>query len=78
MTIADSRISGENERRILKRDPHPHLFRPVTFRSVTARNRITLSPMCQYSGHDGLSTDWHLVHLGAPGGSGICPQAAGR
>ncbi|WP_273207162.1 NADH:flavin oxidoreductase/NADH oxidase [Marinobacter subterrani] len=68
----DSRSGGENARRILKRDPNPHLFRPVSFRSVTARNRIMLSPMCQYSGQDGLSNDWHLVYLGAraAGGAG--------
>ncbi|WP_417566504.1 NADH:flavin oxidoreductase/NADH oxidase [Marinobacter sp.] len=68
----DSRSGGENARRILKRDPNPHLFRPVTFRTVTARNRIMLSPMCQYSGEDGLSNDWHFVHLGAraAGGAG--------
>ena len=70
--VTDSRSGGENARRILKRDPNPHLFRPVTFRSVTARNRIMLSPMCQYSGQDGLSNDWHFVHLGAraAGGAG--------
>lgn len=71
-SMTDSRSGGENARRILKRDPNPHLFRPVTFRSVTARNRIMLSPMCQYSGQDGLSNDWHFVHLGAraAGGAG--------
>lgn len=71
-SITDSRSGGENARRILKRDPNPHLFRPVTFRSVTARNRIMLSPMCQYSGQEGLSNDWHFVHLGAraAGGAG--------
>lgn len=70
--ITDSRSGGENARRILRRDPNPHMFRPVTFRSVTARNRIMLSPMCQYSGQDGLSNDWHFVHLGARavGGAG--------
>jgi 2,4-dienoyl-CoA reductase-like NADH-dependent reductase (Old Yellow Enzyme family) len=64
---------GENERRILQRDPQPHLFRPITFRSVTARNRIVLSPMCQYSAEGGMPNDWHLVHLGAraAGGAGI-------
>ena len=69
----DSRTSGETERRVLRRDPHPHLFRPATFRSVTTRNRIMLSPMCQYSGEDGLANDWHFVHLGAraAGGAGI-------
>ncbi len=71
--MVDSRTSGETERRVLRRDPNPHLFRPVTFRSVTARNRVVLSPMCQYSGEDGLSNDWHYVHLGAraAGGAGI-------
>lgn len=72
-TIVDSRSGGENARRVLRRDPNPHMFRPVQFRSVTARNRIMLSPMCQYSGHDGLADDWHLVHLGAraTGGAGL-------
>ncbi len=51
----------------------PLLFQPVTFRSVTARNRITVSPMCQYSATDGLGDDWHIQHLGAraAGGAGI-------
>ena len=54
--------------------PHPpHLFAPLTIRSVTLRNRIGVSPMCQYSCRDGLATDWHLVHLGARavGGAGL-------
>lgn len=73
VSTADSRISGENERRVLKRDPHPVLFRPLTLRSVTIRNRIMLSPMCQYSAEDGIANRWHLVHLGAraAGGAGI-------
>jgi len=41
------------------------LFSPLTQRGVTLRNRIVVSPMCQYSCTDGLATDWHLVHLGA-------------
>jgi 2,4-dienoyl-CoA reductase-like NADH-dependent reductase (Old Yellow Enzyme family) len=41
------------------------LFEPLTQRSVTLRNRIVVSPMCQYSSPDGVVTDWHLVHLGA-------------
>jgi 2,4-dienoyl-CoA reductase-like NADH-dependent reductase (Old Yellow Enzyme family) len=55
------------------RDPNPHLFRPITFRSVTSRNRIMVSPMCQYSSVDGAPTDWHLQHLAARavGGAGI-------
>src|SRR5512140_1145881 len=49
------------------------LFTPLTLRSVTFRNRILVSPMCQYSSHDGMPTDWHLVHLGsrAVGGAGL-------
>jgi 2,4-dienoyl-CoA reductase-like NADH-dependent reductase (Old Yellow Enzyme family) len=49
------------------------LFSPITMRSITFRNRIFVSPMCQYSSHDGLPTDWHLVHLGsrAVGGAGL-------
>lgn len=51
----------------------PKLFQPITFRSVTARNRITVAPMCQYSAEDGLGGDWHIQHLGARamGGAGI-------
>jgi len=51
----------------------PHLFQPLTIKSVTLRNRIGVSPMCQYSSDDGVATDWHLVHLGsrAAGGAGL-------
>lgn len=51
----------------------PHLFQPLTIRSVTLRNRIGVSPMCQYSATDGLANDWHYVHLGsrAVGGAGL-------
>jgi 2,4-dienoyl-CoA reductase-like NADH-dependent reductase (Old Yellow Enzyme family) len=43
----------------------PHLFQPLTVKSVTLRNRIGVSPMCQYSSDDGVANDWHLVHLGS-------------
>jgi 2,4-dienoyl-CoA reductase-like NADH-dependent reductase (Old Yellow Enzyme family) len=51
----------------------PHLFQPLTVRSVTLRNRVGVSPMCQYSSEDGVATDWHFVHLGsrAVGGAGL-------
>jgi 2,4-dienoyl-CoA reductase-like NADH-dependent reductase (Old Yellow Enzyme family) len=54
-------------------DRAPHLFTPLTIRSVTFRNRIVVSPMCQYSSEDGFANDWHLVHLGsrAVGGAGL-------
>ena len=50
-----------------------NLFSPLTLRSVTLRNRIAVSPMCQYSAADGRANDWHLVHLGAraTGGAGL-------
>ena len=49
------------------------LFAPHTLRGVTARNRIWVAPMCQYSAVEGLPGDWHLVHLGARavGGAGV-------
>lgn len=49
------------------------LFDPFTLRGVTLRNRIGVSPMCQYSANDGFANDWHLVHLGsrASGGAGL-------
>lgn len=49
------------------------LFEPFTLRTVTLRNRIGISPMCQYSAQDELADDWHLVHLGsrAVGGAGM-------
>jgi len=51
----------------------PHLFDDFTIRNVTFRNRVFVSPMCQYSSHDGLPNDWHFVHLGtrAVGGAGL-------
>ena len=49
------------------------LFTPLTIRDISVSNRIVVSPMCQYSAHDGMSDDWHLVHLGtrAVGGAGL-------
>jgi 2,4-dienoyl-CoA reductase (NADPH2) len=49
------------------------LLSPLTIRGVTLRNRIVVSPMCQYSSVDGFADDWHLVHLGsrAVGGAGL-------
>jgi 2,4-dienoyl-CoA reductase-like NADH-dependent reductase (Old Yellow Enzyme family) len=49
------------------------LFEPLRLREVTLRNRIAVSPMCQYSARDGMPNEWHLVHLGsrAVGGAGL-------
>jgi 2,4-dienoyl-CoA reductase-like NADH-dependent reductase (Old Yellow Enzyme family) len=51
----------------------PNLFDPWTLRGVTMRNRIGVSPMCQYSSLNGFPNDWHMVHLGsrAVGGAGM-------
>ena len=50
-----------------------HLFDPLTIKDITMRNRIGVSPMCQYSYQDGFSNDWQLAHLGARaiGGAGL-------
>lgn len=50
-----------------------HLFSELEQRAITIRNRIVVSPMCQYSSEDGFADDWHLVHLGAmaTGGAGV-------
>ncbi len=51
----------------------PSLFDPLALRGVILKNRIAVSPMCQYSCQDGVATDWHFVHLGsrAVGGAGL-------
>lgn len=51
----------------------PGLFDPLTLRSLTLRNRVLVSPMCQYSSTDGFANEWHLVHLGsrAVGGAAL-------
>ncbi|MES2829014.1 MAG: NADPH dehydrogenase NamA [Bacteroidota bacterium] len=55
-----------------------HLFSPITIKNITLKNRIVVSPMCQYSCEDGFATDWHLVHLGsrAVGGAALIMQEA--
>ena len=49
------------------------LFTPYQLRDVTLRNRVGVSPMCEYSSVDGFASDWHLVHLGsrAVGGAAL-------
>ena len=55
-----------------------HLFSPLTLRDLSIRNRVFVSPMCQYSSENGFPTDWHFVHLGsrAVGGAGLVMQEA--
>ena len=49
------------------------LFSPYALRDITLRNRVVVSPMCEYSSVDGFANDWHVVHLGsrAVGGAGL-------
>jgi 2,4-dienoyl-CoA reductase-like NADH-dependent reductase (Old Yellow Enzyme family) len=50
-----------------------NLFSPITIKNITLKNRIVVSPMCQYSAEDGFASDYHLVHLGsrAMGGAAL-------
>ena len=54
------------------------LFDPLEIRTIRFKNRIAISPMCQYSSMDGFANDWHLVHLGsrATGGAALVMQEA--
>ncbi len=54
------------------------LFSPLTIKNTILKNRIVISPMCQYSAEDGFANNWHLVHLGsrASGGAGLIIQEA--
>lgn len=56
----------------------PSLFSLLQIKSIILKNRIVISPMCQYSAEDGFANDWHLVHLGARaiGGAGLIIQEA--
>ena len=51
--------------------PDIDLLSPLSIRGVTFRNRIVMSPMCQYSADDGLANDWHLVHIGSRAAGGV-------
>jgi 2,4-dienoyl-CoA reductase-like NADH-dependent reductase (Old Yellow Enzyme family) len=50
-----------------------NLFSPIKIKNIELKNRIVVSPMCEYSSTDGFANDWHLVHLGsrAVGGAGL-------
>ena len=54
------------------------LFSPLQIKSLKLKNRIVISPMCQYSAEDGFANDWHLIHLGsrASGGAALIIQEA--
>ncbi|HEY9533215.1 MAG TPA: oxidoreductase, partial [Mucilaginibacter sp.] len=50
-----------------------HLFSSLKIKDIQFKNRIMVSPMCQYSSEDGFADNWHLVHLGsrAVGGAAL-------
>jgi 2,4-dienoyl-CoA reductase-like NADH-dependent reductase (Old Yellow Enzyme family) len=64
---AAGRTDSNHDREV----PEVDLLSPLSIRGVTFRNRIVMSPMCQYSAHDGLANDWHLVHLGSRAVGGV-------
>ncbi|MDR1876460.1 MAG: NADPH dehydrogenase NamA [Flavobacteriaceae bacterium] len=47
------------------------LFTPLQLESITLKNKVVMSPMCQYSAHDGFANDWHLVHYGSRAVGGV-------
>lgn len=51
--------------------PIPKLFTPLKIRGVTMQNRIWVSPMCQYSAHEGFHTPWHIAHYGGIAQRGV-------
>ena len=69
VTTRAGQAGTEHDRKV----PEIDLLSPLKIRSVTFRNRIAMSPMCQYSAQDGFANDWHLVHLGsrAVGGAAL-------
>lgn len=72
MSLSETIIAGPAEQ------APTHLLTPLEIRGVTFRNRVGVSPMCQYSAEDGFANDWHLVHLGsrAVGGAGLVMMEA--
>jgi 2,4-dienoyl-CoA reductase-like NADH-dependent reductase (Old Yellow Enzyme family) len=69
LTPRAGRASTDHDRGV----PEIDLLSPLTIRGVSFRNRIVMSPMCEYSAQDGFANDWHLVHLGsrAVGGAAL-------
>ena len=69
VTTRAGRAGTDHDRKV----PEIDLLSPLTIRGVTFRNRIAVSPMCQYCAQDGFADDWHLVHLGsrAAGGAAL-------
>lgn len=58
---------SEHDRKV----PDIDILSRLSIRGVTLRNRIVMSPMCQYSATEGMANDWHLVHLGSRAVGGV-------
>src|SRR5205823_4021251 len=71
LTGTTGRSRGYKRRHTLWQLPASHRGDREKIRGVTFRNRIVMSPMCQYSADDGLANDWHLVHLGSRAAGGV-------
>lgn len=73
LPLGQSKASGKLPNFNTQNHTMPKLFTPITFRSITLKNRLVVSPMCQYSSQDGFANDWHFVHLGsrAVGGAAL-------
>ncbi len=63
----------KQKEKLFEKENMSKLLSPIKIRNIELKNRIAVSPMCQYSSNDGFPTDWHLVHLGsrAVGGAGL-------
>ena len=66
-TLAGCPAGTDHDREV----PEIDLLSPLTIRGLTFRNRIVMSPMCQYVARDGFADDWHLVHLGSRAAGGV-------
>jgi 2,4-dienoyl-CoA reductase-like NADH-dependent reductase (Old Yellow Enzyme family) len=67
VTTHAGRAGTDHDRKV----PEIDLLSPLTIRGLTFRNRIAMSPMCQYCAQDGFADDWHLVHLGSRAVGGV-------
>jgi 2,4-dienoyl-CoA reductase-like NADH-dependent reductase (Old Yellow Enzyme family) len=68
---SDARHGCPSESEHDRKVPEIDLLSRLSIRGVTFRNRIVMSPMCQYSATDGMANDWHLVHLGSRAVGGV-------
>lgn len=78
MDTLHSSVSATDNASHAEQEGGAALFRPLILRGISLRNRIMVSPMCQYSSEDGFANDWHLVHLGsfAIGGAALVMSEA--